>query len=304
MNKNHDGFTIIELLVVIVVIAILAAITIVAYTGISQKANEASLQSDLDNASRQLKLYQVENGSYPASLDATSKCLEDSSGTEDTRYCLKPSPGNTFSYTSEAPYSTFTLTATRGSLSYYITQDSGPVAGEPAAADVVVGTQTWAPANLNVGTMITGATSQTNNSILEKYCSSNLEANCTTYGGLYQWDEMMQYVTTEGVQGMCPTSYHIPTDAEWTTLTTYLGGESVAGTELKIGGSSGLDIPLGDGRFGGGVFGTPGTYAYLWSSTGSGASAWKRYLDSGSAAMGRDNYSDKVYGFSVRCLKD
>ena len=55
------GFTIVELLVVIVVIAILAAITIVAYTGISQKAITASLQLDLSNASKQLKLFQVDN---------------------------------------------------------------------------------------------------------------------------------------------------------------------------------------------------------------------------------------------------
>ena len=58
---NH-GFTIVELLVVIVVIGILAAITIVSYTGISQRATAASLQSDLDNASRMFKLYYVDHG--------------------------------------------------------------------------------------------------------------------------------------------------------------------------------------------------------------------------------------------------
>ncbi|HZJ34804.1 MAG TPA: prepilin-type N-terminal cleavage/methylation domain-containing protein, partial [Candidatus Angelobacter sp.] len=57
--QKTNGFTIVELLVVIVVIGILAAITIVSYTGISQKAKEASLQSDLDNASKQIKLFQV-----------------------------------------------------------------------------------------------------------------------------------------------------------------------------------------------------------------------------------------------------
>ena len=59
------AFTIVELLVVIVVIGILAALTIVAYTGISQKATVASLQSDLSNASTVLKLYQVDNSAYP-----------------------------------------------------------------------------------------------------------------------------------------------------------------------------------------------------------------------------------------------
>ncbi len=51
--------------------------------------------------------------------------------------------------------------------------------------------------------MIPGANNMTNNGIIEKYCYDNNEANCDIYGGLYQWNEMMQYVTTEGVQGIC-----------------------------------------------------------------------------------------------------
>ena len=87
--------------------------------------------------------------------------------------------------------------------------------------------------NLNVGTRINGSGSQTNNSTIEKYCYDDNEANCTTYGGLYQWDESMQYSTMPGVQGICPTGWHLPTDAEWTTLTTYLGGEGIAGGKKK-----------------------------------------------------------------------
>jgi uncharacterized protein (TIGR02145 family) len=89
---------------------------------------------------------------------------------------------------------------------------------------VVVGTQVWAKYNLNVGTMVPGtlggtnATNQTNNSILEKYCYENNPAYCTTYGGLYQWDEAMQYVTTEGAQGICPAGSHIPSDNDWKIL--------------------------------------------------------------------------------------
>ena len=60
--KHQSAFTIVELLVVIVIIGILAAITIVTYFGISQKVVEASLQSDLSGASKQLKLSQVDNG--------------------------------------------------------------------------------------------------------------------------------------------------------------------------------------------------------------------------------------------------
>ena len=67
-QSNQPAFTIVELLVVIVVIGILAAITFVAYTGISSKATVASLTSDLDNAAKQLKLDQVSNMAYPTSI--------------------------------------------------------------------------------------------------------------------------------------------------------------------------------------------------------------------------------------------
>ena len=100
-----------------------------------------------------------------------------------------------------------------------------------------IGTQCWMAENLNIGTLINSNNDQTNNSIIEKYCYDNSTTNCSTYGGLYQWDEMMQYKTTEGVQGICPVNWHIPTDAEWTGLTDFLGGESVAGGKMKTTGT-------------------------------------------------------------------
>ena len=67
----QNGFTIVELLVVIVVIGILAAITIVSYNGISQRAIVVSLQSDLSNSSQQLKVFQVLNSAYPQTNDCS-----------------------------------------------------------------------------------------------------------------------------------------------------------------------------------------------------------------------------------------
>ena len=73
-NHNSFGFTIVELLVVIVVIGILVAITIVSYTGLSSKATVASLQSDLSSASKKLKIDQVINNNYPTNLaDAVNR---------------------------------------------------------------------------------------------------------------------------------------------------------------------------------------------------------------------------------------
>ena len=121
---QQHGFTIVELLVVIVVIGILAAITVVAYTGISQKAIVAMLQSDLGNSAQKLKLYRVEHDAYPATLDG-SNCP---TGPADINYCLKPSSGNTFAYSSSSPYSSFSLVATNtNGTSYRITDDTGPV---------------------------------------------------------------------------------------------------------------------------------------------------------------------------------
>ncbi len=119
-----SGFTIIELLVVIVVIAILAAITIVAYRGISQRAVIASLSSDLDNASKQLKLAQIDSGNYPVATDCSTPPAPNT-------ICLKASTNTTYQYTvnnSTTP-PTFCLTATNGSTSYFTTNDATPQAG-------------------------------------------------------------------------------------------------------------------------------------------------------------------------------
>jgi len=90
---------------------------------------------------------------------------------------------------------------------------------------VEIGTQCWMKENLDVGTMINGSESMTDNNIIEKYCHNNNPANCDTYGGLYQWDEVMQYSTT-GVQGICPDGWHLPSYWEWETLLNFLEDNS------------------------------------------------------------------------------
>lgn len=66
MKKTISGFTIVELLIVIVVIAILATISIVAYTGIQTRARETQILNDLSGLAKQLHLFQAENGRYPS----------------------------------------------------------------------------------------------------------------------------------------------------------------------------------------------------------------------------------------------
>lgn len=79
---------------------------------------------------------------------------------------------------------------------------------------VQIGSQCWLKENLDVGTMINGNKKQSNNSTIEKYCYDDISNNCAKYGGLYQWDEAMQYLNTEGAQGICPPGWHIPTYKE------------------------------------------------------------------------------------------
>lgn len=64
MQKQY-GFTIVELLIVIVVIAILAAITVVAFNSVSKRAQFSSMKSDINAIKKELELYKVDNGSYP-----------------------------------------------------------------------------------------------------------------------------------------------------------------------------------------------------------------------------------------------
>jgi prepilin-type N-terminal cleavage/methylation domain-containing protein len=121
MRRQSSGFTIVELLVVIVIIGILAAITIVAYTGISQRAIAASLQSDLANAAKQIKLYQITNSLYPTA----NECPIPSAG----NICLKSSSSNTFTYVPNNAVNppTFSLTDTNtNGVAYVVTESTTP----------------------------------------------------------------------------------------------------------------------------------------------------------------------------------
>ncbi len=184
---------------------------------------------------------------------------------------------------------------------------------------VLIGTQCWMTSNMNLGEQIDGTTEPTDNQKIEKWCYDNEESNCDSYGGLYSWDEAMQYSTKEGAQGICPSGWHIPTDAEQYILENYLEdlGETCdaisdgtsdcayASTKLKSGGSSGFEGLLAGFRSTGstdGPFYVLGSIAYFWSSSQSGTSAWHRSL--GSSDYVFRYLGAKANGFSVRCLKD
>ena len=189
-----------------------------------------------------------------------------------------------------------------------------------------IGAQCWMKQNMRVGTRIGVSTAQSNNGTIEKYCYSDTVGNCTSNepnqpdGGLYQWNEAMQYSTTAGARGICPSGWHIPTHDQLTTMeraictsgscatdfpydtstTGYRGTNE--GTKLKANGTSNMEVNLA-GFSVSGSFSFRGTLGVVWSSSEYGGLAWSRYVNSGSAQVRRVAYG-KSYGLSVRCLKD
>jgi len=189
---------------------------------------------------------------------------------------------------------------------------------------VLIGEQCWLKENLNVGSMITGGTPQANNGIVEKYCYDNNPEFCNLYGGLYDWNEMMNYTTIPGAQGICPPGWHIPTDDEWKILEGTVDSQFPTGdTVWNINSCRGFDVgknlkyTLGWANNGTDLYGfkalpggnfSAGNFSYIyqigfwWTSTADpGDYPWIRYLGAGSKSC-RSNYS--AYARSVRCLKD
>ncbi|GHV16759.1 hypothetical protein AGMMS49938_17050 [Fibrobacterales bacterium] len=178
---------------------------------------------------------------------------------------------------------------------------------------VTIGTQTWMAENLNYNAS-------------GSKCYSNNTANCDNYGRLYDWATAMAISTTYNTssytagakhQGVCPGGWHLPSDAEWTKLTDYVGGSSTAGNKLKA--KSGWNsysgivnedtygfsaLPGGDG-YSDGSFYNVGYNGYWWSATESNASyAYSRSMHYNNEDVYRSNYDKDNYLFSVRCLRD
>ena len=184
---------------------------------------------------------------------------------------------------------------------------------------IQIGSQLWMAENLKVtrfrdGTNISYVTDGNawGSLITPGYCwHSNDVANSAIYGALYNW-----YGANTG--NLCPVSWHVPTDAEWATLTNYLGGENVAGGKLKetgtthwVGPNMGATNETGFTALPGGYRNNYGTCSYIginghwWSSSeGSTTYAWYSYMYYNYTNVYRDFYYGKYYGFSVRCVRD
>jgi len=186
-------------------------------------------------------------------------------------------------------------------------------------ATVDIGGQCWFAENLkylpevhsNSEFLIAGSNSQPGYGVYG-YNGSDVaiaksQQNYIDYGVLYNWYAVDQVT-------LCPTGWHVPSDTEWTTLTTYLGGESVAGEKMKA--SSTDPSPNWNGtnefgfaalpaglRGGNGAFYYLGDSAHFWSSSERDPGhSWLRYLDSGNSEVYR-TFDSQASGCSVRCLR-
>jgi uncharacterized protein (TIGR02145 family) len=184
---------------------------------------------------------------------------------------------------------------------------------------ITIGTQVWMAENLTTvryrngdsirlvndpiewGTLVTGAYSNYNNN----------QTNSGEYGRLYNW-----YAVNDS-RNLAPAGWHVATDADWTVLTTYLGGTNVAGGKLKESGSAhwislneasnnetGFTALPGGYRYYTGTYELIDDFGFWWSATEASASnGWYRYILSAGSAVYRHNLTKKM-GASVRCVKD
>ena len=204
---------------------------------------------------------------------------------------------------------------------------------------VQIDDQCWFAENLNSGEKLTGFDAPSDNDVIEKYCYEDEDSNCDVYGGLYTWEEAMQYEGDEPNQGACPEGWVIPTDNDFHQLESYLktDGESCdpnrsdfeegwdcvpAGAKLREEGnnhwaehrndpcerancnSSGFTLLPSGYRLPDGLSRRLGENALLWTSTTmDNDNAWRREVSYTNISIYRDERR-KNTALAVRCLKN
>lgn len=196
---------------------------------------------------------------------------------------------------------------------------------------VILGMQCWMMANLDIGKAISPSLDQSNDGVIEKYCYNDNPLNCGIYGGLYQWNELMNYnagsnTNPSGVQGICPTGWHIPSKTEYNQMLTYLDPTVIlstgytgvdAGGKIKEAGTSHWAWPnigaTNSSNFsalpGGWVTGSNTSLdmayeGYFWTSAEfSIYASWVVGISYNSSQVNSIS-SMKELGYSIRCIKD
>ena len=240
-------------------------------------------------------------------------------------------------------------TAYGSEVSFTTVPDGQPCPGATTVTDidnntyntVHIGNQCWMKENLRTtryadGTGIALRSYTSSTTTAYRYYPNDDSSNVSTYGYLYNWKAVMgssssSSANPSGVQGICPTGWHVPSDAEWTQLTDYVGSQSQyvcggnsaniamalasttgwnSGTNAcAVGNNPGANNATGFSAFPAGFcsgyYGGFGANALYWSSTESNSSyAWERLLYCNDAVVGRYGGYNKDEGYSVRCVRD
>lgn len=192
---------------------------------------------------------------------------------------------------------------------------------------VLIGSQCWMKQNLNYGKTVASYTSTVthsdvyNNSIPEKYAPNGDSTKIPQYGALYEWDELMNYSTVAGSQGLCPANWHVPTDAEWQTMIAAAGGTLITsnggygGNKLKAVGegfgaglgtnTSGFSAKAAGDRDSYGIFYGLTLRSIFWTSTQNGPpSAYQFTLWAENDTIFHGGNAQKITGFSCRCVRN
>jgi len=172
---------------------------------------------------------------------------------------------------------------------------------------IQIGVQFWLKENLDIGRMILGDSNPSDNRVIEKYSYENDTNNSNIYGGLYQWNEAMQYSTKEGTKGICPSGWHIPTKAEFEKLietvdynSDYL--KAFSGNDNSN--MSGFSALIAGHRNTDGIFRMLENNTSFWlSSEYFTGDAYYVYLRRNNSEVTID-FSKINYAFSIRCIKD
>ncbi|HPT08485.1 MAG TPA: FISUMP domain-containing protein [bacterium] len=362
-NKpNKPAFTLVELLVVIAIIGIISTLAVVSLTNARKSARDAKRMADVKQIQTALELYYQDNGEYPSTI---TNSIATSGNIYMQSFPTAPTPAdgdctdtdNTYTYTSSNG-SSYTIEFCIGSnvaelskglkvaIPGGITNPTPWTCGVDNLVDsrdsntyttVQIGTQCWMKKNLaylpevnsNTEFEAKGASSSPAYGVPEydgsDVATAKAQTNYTTYGALYNFFAVDQV-------SICPTGWHVPSDAEWTTLTNYLSANSEywcgansaqinkslantsgwisSATVCQTGNDQGSNnttgfsaLPAGN-RDSSGPFYQIGYRAFFWSSSVNyDAYIWYRSFYYNSAEV----YVDAriwTNGFSVRCLKD
>jgi uncharacterized protein (TIGR02145 family) len=179
-----------------------------------------------------------------------------------------------------------------------------------------IGQQCWMAENLNIGNRIHSGLDQSDNGIIEKYCYNNLDPYCEIYGGMYQWNEAMNYTEHEKAQGICPDGWHIPDHDERGYLFEELYPD--AGSKMKETGTkywlapnanatneSGFSARAGGYRDEFGTFRNLREIALFWiSSTSENFGSPYTYILYHDVDWINSGMSDAMQALSVRCIRN